>query len=266
MMDRRDDLLAELGRDASLERSEFLVRAGEQLDRFLRENRDRIRDLGGLVLLDDDHDYLSIAPDGSFRSRTRVLDEATGEWESETEIIETGGELVELYNPADLYTAFSEAVLRGGGAPGDDAEADDADADAAGDAGDRDGGWRTPEAGPGPTVTSEAEAAAALYELALDFQERSQTVEADLLTRFEAAATTLLDRLPPIVIVDDLDEHLEIGRRGFEGRVIPEGETSWTDLVRADGIVRFYDPTDIFGDLADAVAEAWPDVARDAGA
>ena len=33
----RNDLLAEMARDAALERSDFLVRAGEQLDRFLHE-------------------------------------------------------------------------------------------------------------------------------------------------------------------------------------------------------------------------------------
>ena len=50
----RNDLLAELARDAALERSDFLVRAGEQLQRFVESNRDRIRDIGGLTLLDAD--------------------------------------------------------------------------------------------------------------------------------------------------------------------------------------------------------------------
>src|SRR5512147_2415881 len=92
---RRTALLSEIGRDASLERSDFLVRAGEQLDRFMAANAGRIRELGGLTLIDDDPDYLAVTPDGTFRSRARVYDEATGEWQSETEIIETGGELVE---------------------------------------------------------------------------------------------------------------------------------------------------------------------------
>ncbi|MBF8291085.1 MAG: hypothetical protein HW391_2053, partial [Chloroflexi bacterium] len=33
MDSQRNDLLAEMARDAALDRSEFLVRAGEQLDR-----------------------------------------------------------------------------------------------------------------------------------------------------------------------------------------------------------------------------------------
>src|SRR3970282_1598224 len=107
---RRNDLLAEMARDAALERSDFLVRAGEQLERFLRDESDRIRELGGLTLIDDDPDYLAIAPDGNFRSRSRVFDDVTGQWQSDTEIIETGGELVELYNPADVFAAFADAA------------------------------------------------------------------------------------------------------------------------------------------------------------
>lgn len=281
-MDRRNDLLAELARDAALEQSEFLVRAGEQLERFLRENAARIREIGGLVLLDDDNDYLAVAPDGTFRSRTRVMHETTGEWTTETEVIETGGELVELYNPADVFAAFADAARAGawtddddtddeadGGSDDDDADGDDADGD---DRSDVDGA-RTDGADPyagaadrwaaraGASPDSEEAAAAALYELALDFQERSQGVEAGLITGFETAAGMLLDRLPPIVLVDDMDEHLELGSNGFSGRVIAEGETGWQAIDRADQIVRFYDPTDVFGDLADAIAEAYPDVA-----
>lgn len=276
-MDRRNDLLADLTRDAALEHSEFLVRAGEQLERFLRSNRDRIREIGGLVLLDDDNDYLAIAPDGTFRSRTRVLSEATGEWETETEVIETGGELVELYNPADVFTAFADAARAvawtDDEADGDESDDDTDDDDAAEDDADPDAD-RVPSDIADPYAgaadrwaaradappDSEGAAAAALYELALDFQERSQGVEAGLITGFETAAGMLLDRLPPIVVVDDMDEHLELGSNGFAGRVIAEGETGWQDIGRADQIVRFYDPTDIFGDLADAIAEAYPDV------
>src|SRR5512141_3341031 len=106
---RRTSLLSEIGRDASLERSDFLVRAGDQLDRFIAANAGRIRELGGLTLIDDEPDYLAITPDGTFRSRARVFDEATNEWVSETEVIETAAELVEIYNPADILQAFMDA-------------------------------------------------------------------------------------------------------------------------------------------------------------
>src|SRR3954452_22361156 len=98
-----NDLLGEIAADAALERSDFLVQATEQLRKFLNANKDRINELGGLVLIDEDPDYLSIAPDLPFRSRTRHLDDLAGDWTSGTEVIESAAELVELYNPADIY-------------------------------------------------------------------------------------------------------------------------------------------------------------------
>ena len=82
-------MLGEIAAEAAIERTTFLVDAADQLERFLKANAERIRELGGLVLIDDDPDYLSIAPDSTFRSRTRYQDEATGEWVTETEVIET---------------------------------------------------------------------------------------------------------------------------------------------------------------------------------
>ena len=266
---RRNDLLAEMARDAALERSDFLVRSGEQLERFLHDQADRVRELGGITLIDDDPDYLAMAPDGTFRSRSRVYDEATGEWQSETEIIETGGELVELYNPADVFQAFADAAREGVWADGDEPEGEGAEAggpsmtiegaDPYAGAADR---WAAaqPEV---PVVDDETSAAAALYELALDFQERSQRSEAGLIDQFENAASSLTGKVGTIVIVDDLDEHLELAGPGFRGRVIPEGDSAWTELAAGEDVVRFYDPTDVFGDLADAIAEAFPGVAGD---
>ena len=274
-MDRqRNDLLAEMARDAALERSEFLVRAGEQLERFLADQGDRIRELGGITLIDDDPDYLAIAPDGTFRSRSRMFNEATGEWQSETEIVETGGELVELYNPSDIFQAFADVAREGVWADGEDDGAGDAP-EPAGDvfslptdgadpyaaAADQ---WAAGQPEVAVADTPEA-AASALYDLALDFQERSQRSEAGLLEQFENASSVLMSRVGPIVIVDDMDEHLELVGAGFRGKVIPEGDGRWTDLNGPEDVVRFYDPTDVFGDLADAVADAYPGVAPEDG-
>jgi hypothetical protein len=264
---RRSSLLAEMARDAAIERSDFLVRAAEQLERFLHANAARIRELGGLTLIDDEPDYLAIAADGTFRSRARVFDESRNEWVSETEVIETAAELVELYNPADVLQAFADAP---GGelrptderAEGDQAgDGEEIEARAAGDpyAGAADS-WAAGQPAV-PEVHDTAGAAAALYELTLDFQERSQQAEAGLLESFENASATLLDRVGTLVIVEDDDERLTLGVGGFTGRVVPEGETGWQDLSGPDDIVRFYDPTDVFGDLAEAIVETYPDVA-----
>ncbi len=267
MDQKRNELLAEITRDAALERSDFLVRSGEQMERFLKDQASRLTAIGGMTLIDDDPDYLAIAPDGTFRSRSRVYDESTGEWQSETEIIETGGELVELYNPADIYAAFAEVAREGvwvdaqaetgpdDGQPtmqidGTDPYAAAADRWAAGQ----------PEVAPPDDETS---AATSLYDLALDFQERSQRAESGLIEQFENAASVLMGKVGPVVIVDDLDEHLELGLPGFRGRVIREGDSGWTDLESADDVVRYYDPTDVFGDLADAIADAFPSVASE---
>jgi len=263
---RRNSLLADIAREASIERSDFLVRAGEQLQRFMQEHANRIRILGGLTLINEDDDYLAVAPDGTFRSRSRVFDDAKGEWVSETEIIETAAELVELYNPADILQAFADAEDADLGADLAPATVGDAERTEAGAADPYAGAADTWAAGQ-PEVKpahDQPSAAAALYDLALDFQERSQRAESGLIEGFENAASGLLSQVGTLVIVDDDDEHLALGTGGFRGRVIPEGEEGWQDLNGAAEIVRYYDPTDVFGDLAEAIADAYPAVTESA--
>ncbi|HET7678135.1 MAG TPA: hypothetical protein VFK38_09825, partial [Candidatus Limnocylindrales bacterium] len=57
----RNTILGEIAADAALERTDFVRQATEQLERFLRANSERLREVGGLVLIDDDPDYLSVA-------------------------------------------------------------------------------------------------------------------------------------------------------------------------------------------------------------
>ena len=259
MEGRRNAALADMARDAEIERSDFLVRAGEQLERFMATHQSRIRDLGGLVLIDDDPDYLAVAPDGTFRSRSRVFDEATSQWIAETEVIETAAELAELYNPADILQAFADSQAEDAGIEdrtGGDGTAV-ADGDLYAEVADQ---WAAGQ----PEVREardEATAAVALYELALDFQDRSQRTEAGLIEQFENAAASLLGLVSALVLVEDDDEHLSLAVGGFRGRVIPEGGTAWEDISSPDQIVRYYDPTDIFGDLAEAIADTYPAVA-----
>jgi hypothetical protein len=273
----RNDLLGELANDAALERTDFVVQATEQLAKFLDRHRERIATLGGLTLIDDDPDYLSIAPDMTFRVRSRYEDPDTGEWASDTEVVETASELVELYNPVEVYTAFAEAAREAAGMAaeptatddlmgtagispeetfglgvGDDAYAGAADSWAAGqpavlDADDEEG------------------AALALYNLALDFQERSQQSEASLIEQFEESAARVTGQLGDLIIVDDEDERLVLGGSGkFRAEVLPEDSSGeWRALAGGDELVEFYDPTDVFGDLADALAEAFPGIAPD---
>jgi len=269
----RNDLLGEIAADAALERSDFLVQSTDQLRRFLDRHKERIATYGGLTLIDEEPDYLSIAPDLSFRSRSRFQDDITGEWVSETEVIESASELVELYNPADIYAAFADAAREAAGlgeAPtaaddllesagispeegitlGEDPYAAAADSWAAGQ-------------GEAPALEDDEAAARRLYDLALEYQERSQRSESRLLDDFEVAAAGASGLLGDLVIVDDDDERLVLTAAGeFRAEVIPEeADGSWRTLSGADELVEFYDPTDVFGDLADALAEAYPAVA-----
>jgi hypothetical protein len=272
----RNDLLGELAADAALERSDFIVQATDQLRRFLVANRERISELGGLTLIDDDPDYLSVAPDLTFRSRTREFDDATGQWTSETEVIEHPSELVELYNPADLYAAFAEAAREAAGLGGEPTAANDlmdtamvgpeesfaVGADPYAAAADE---WA---AGQPDAIEADDDESAArrLYDLALEYQERSQRSEARLLDQFEAASAKLTARLGDLIVVDDEDERLTLtARDGFRAEVVPEeGDGEWRTLQTPEELVEFYDPTDVFGDLADALAEAFPSVAPEA--
>jgi hypothetical protein len=229
----RNDLLGEIAADAALERSDFLVQSTDQLRRFLDRHKERIAAFGGLTLIDEEPDYLSIAPDLSFRSRSRYQDDLTHEWVSETEVIESASELVELYNPADIYAAFGEAAREAAGfAESPTAEGDVLEAAGIGleetvslgedpYAGAADS-WA---AGQEPTLDLADDEAAArrLYDLALEFQERSQTNEARLLEQFEDAAVGASGLLGELVIVDDDDERLVLTVAGeFRAEVIPE--------------------------------------------
>jgi hypothetical protein len=280
----RNAVLGAIADDAVLERQDFIVQATEQLQRYLDANRGRIEEIGGLTLIDDDVDYLSIAPDLTFRSRSRFEDPDTGDWRSETEVIDNVGELVELYNPADLFAWIHDAAVEAAGLEEQPTATDDlmdaagispeetmpvgaglGDDEAAAYAGAADE-WAATQ----PAVseaTDEESAARSLYDLAIEFQERSQTSEARLIELFEESAGTLTARLGDLIVVDDEDERLVLAADGhFRAEVLPEdSEGEWRGLADPDELVEFYDPTDVFGDLADALAEAFPSVAPDRG-
>jgi hypothetical protein len=112
-------------------------------------------------------------------------------------------------------------------------------------------------------AADEESAAVAMYNLALDFQERSQASEARLIEAFEEAAARLADRLGDVIVVDDDDERLTYTAGGtFRAEVIPDDESGeWKQLVTPEDIVAYYDPTDVFGDLADTLAESFPGIA-----
>lgn len=267
---QRDALLGELATQAGVERASFLTDAGRQMVEFIDANRHRFKELGGLVLIDEDPEYLSITAEGTFRSRTRFRDD-DGKWVSETEDIESGGELIEIYNPADLFAAFAESARDEAGLDPEPTAAEDLleTAGVASEMGveqeeeaDADEEWVEHV----PTPTDKPEAARYLYDLALTFQERSQRSEARMLDDFQDAAEGLAGMLGDSKVLEDEDERLWFkGNAAFEAEVVPEydddGEPRWQTLATPEDMVQFYDPTDLFGDLAEAIAEEYPGVA-----
>jgi hypothetical protein len=197
----------------------------------------------------------------------------TGDWVSETEVIESASELVELYNPADIYGAFTEAAREAAGLNETPTGADEV-LEAAGISPEETitlgedpyvaaaDSWAAGQ--PADANLDDDEAAARrLYDLALEFQERSQRSESRLLDEFEIAAATASSLVGDLVIVDDEDERLTLTATGsFRAEVVPEAaDGEWRTLSGPEELVEFYDPTDVFGDLADAIAEAFPAVA-----
>ncbi len=109
----RNDQLGELAADASLERTDFLAVAAEQLQKFLDANRDRIArprradpDRRRTRLPGDRARPLVPQPEPlPGRRHRRVGQRDRGR-------SRTRAELVELYNPADVFAAFAEAAPR----------------------------------------------------------------------------------------------------------------------------------------------------------
>lgn len=103
--------------------------------------------------------------------------------------------------------------------------------------------------------------AAILYDLALEFSERAQRAEAALIAAFTAEAAALVAETGPITVDDDDDEQLELRGDGvFTGAVLDSDSGDWVAIDTPEDVVRYYDPTDIFLDLAEAIAESFPGV------
>ncbi len=111
------------------------------------------------------------------------------------------------------------------------------------------------------------DAASRLYDLAVEYADRSHAAQAQLVRGFEIAAAALTGDVGELVIDDDDDERLVLSEDGhFTGRVlVPDPEPTWESLQSADDIVDYYDPVDLFDDLADCLAQAFPGVAADDG-
>ncbi|MDQ3880067.1 MAG: hypothetical protein M3295_03170 [Chloroflexota bacterium] len=267
--------LRELSSEAELERKDFVYEATEQLRRFLDAQRDRLREIGPIKLVDDDQDYLIYHPvDETWTTRLTYQDPADKEWYDEEQVIDSVSEIVELYNPADIYawpiaaakdpathlppadTLAAEEALVDDEAP----EEAEAEADAAPD-------WQAAL----PERQQEVLSAQRLWQLADTYRQQMQAQEKQTLWEFSANAEEVLGRTGHLQLLDEDDDVLILRHDGrFEtsldlsdvGRGVGGHEPEHPGLTVADArvIADYYDPADVLQWVTDALSQRYPGV------
>jgi hypothetical protein len=256
--------LRELAAEAELERRDFLYEATEQLRRYLDANRDRLREVGPIKLVDDDQDYLLYHPiDETWTTRLTYQDPADNEWYDQEQLVDTISELVELYNPADIFSWLMEAARD---APGhlvaaDELAREEELVDVAED-------W---QAGLPPTQ-QETLAAQRLWQLADAYRAQLSTTQAQQLREFSANAEEVLRRTGELVLLEEPDDVLVLRADGrFETSLdlsdrpreaLPDLEPgrAGVSVTEAKTIAAFYDPADVLHWVTEALAERYPAV------
>lgn len=268
MSSPRINALRAVAREAELERRDFLYEATEQIRRFLDANRDRLREVGSVVLVDDNQDYLVYHPaEETWTTRLTYQDPADGEWYDEEQTVEGVGEIVELYNPADVFSWLMEAA----GDPTThllpaDRVADDETLDADDDEPEPD--WQQSL----PPQQQETMSAQRLWQLADAYRSQIGSQQTQILREFVANAEEVLSRTGDLVLVDDGDDTLVLRADGrFETSLdltdLPSGSAhsleahrSGLTVTDARSIAEFYDPADLLGWVTDALGDRFPHV------
>jgi hypothetical protein len=260
--------LRELAAEADLERRDFLYEATEQLRRFLDQNRDRLREIGPIKLVDNEQDYLLYHPvDETWTTRLTYQDPADNEWYDEEQIVDTVSELLELYNPADVYSWLVEASKD---APGHLIAADELARE--------EGPWQ-PEASDGddwqaglPPTQQETLAAQRLWQLADAYRAQLATAQGQLLREFAANAEEVLRRTGDLAVLDETDDvlvlradgrfetSLDLSDRPEEVLGSVEAHRAGLSVIEARTVAAYYDPADVLHWVTDALAERFPAV------
>ncbi len=276
MTSPRIQALRELSGEAELERKDFIWEATEQLRRFLHAHRERLMEIGPIKLVDDEQDYLVYHPsDETWTTRLTYQDPADKEWYDEEQVIESVSEIVELYNPADLYAWLMEAAKDPVAhlVPADELAADDAfapgaedDEEAADGADDAESDWQSQL----PESQQEALAAQRLWQLADTFRHQMQAQEKQTLWEFSVNAEEVLRRTGDLLLVDEEDDVLVLRSDGrfetsldlsdVEGRRDADVVARRAGLSVADArtIADYYDPADVLQWVTDALSQRYP--------
>jgi hypothetical protein len=263
----RISALRELAAEADLERRDFVYEATEQLRRFVEANRERLREIGPIKLVDDDQDYLVYNPvDETWTTRLTYQDPADSEWYDEEQVVDAFSEVVELYNPADIFAWFGEAARDPTGhlLPADElASAEEPVEEPA-----TEEDW---QAGL-PTTQQETLAAQRLWQLADAYRSQIGDQQKQILREFTANAEEVLSRTGDLVLLDEVDDTLVLRADGrFETSLdltdLPSGsaldvEPRRAGLTVTDArvIAEYYDPSDLLQWVTDALTERYPAV------
>ena len=257
--------LRELAAEAELERRDFLYEATEQLRRFLDQNRERLREVGPIKLVDDEQDYLLYHPvDETWTTRLTYQDPADSEWYDQEQLVETISELVELYNPADIFSWLIEASRD---APAhliaaDELAREEELVEGAGD------DWQADL----PPSQQETLAAQRLWQLADAYRTQLSTAQAQHLREFSANAEEVLRRTGDLTLLDEPDDmlilradgrfetSLDLSDRPQEVVASAEARRAGLSVTEAKTIAAFYDPADVLHWVTEALTERYPAV------
>ena len=257
--------LRELAHEAELERRDFLYEATEQLRRFIDANRNRLREIGPIKLVDDDQDYLLFHPvDETWTTRLTYQDPADNEWYDEEQVIDAFSEIAELYNPADIFAWMMEAARDPAGhlLPADELAAEEALVE---------GGEEDWQAGL-PTTQQQTLAAQRLWQLADAYRSQITEQQKQVLREFAANGEEVLGRTGDLLLLEEVDDVLLLRSDGrFETSLdltdLPAGSALPLDphrggltVTEARVIAEFYDPSDVLQWVTDALAERFPAV------
>ncbi|MGQ0608394.1 MAG: hypothetical protein ACT4OQ_08035 [Chloroflexota bacterium] len=258
--------LRELAAEAELERRDFLYEATEQLRRFLDQNRERLREIGPIKLVDNEQDYLLYHPvDQTWTTRLTYQDPADNEWYDQEQLVDTISELIELYNPADIFSWLIEASRD---APAHLVAADELAREEELLEGTATDDW---EAGLPPSQ-QETLAAQRLWQLADAYRTQLGTAQAQLLREFSSNAEEVLRRTGDLPLLDEPEDTLILRADGrFETSldlsdrpedVVGSAEPRRAGLVvtEAKTVAAFYDPADVLHWVTEALAERYPAV------
>jgi hypothetical protein len=256
--------LRELAAEAELERNDFLYESTEQLRRFIETNRERLREIGPIKLVDDEQDYLLYHPvDETWTTRLTYQDPADSEWYDQEQLVDSVHELVELYNPADIFAWLIEAARD---APAHLVAADElAREDEPGESVDD---W---EAGLPPTQ-QETLAAQRLWQLADAYRSQLSTAQAQHLREFSSNAEEVLRRTGELVLLDESEDvlvlradgrfetSLDLSDRPEDVVASAEPRRAGLTVTEAKTIAAYYDPADVLHWVTEALAERYPAV------